>query len=294
MLWISGLLIFFPLLADRVVLTNGAIFEGTILSEDEKSLELQVEKGQTLTFEKKSIARIERDPNKETVPEKKQAVTAPRFQSFDEHFMLRNREGKHIGNLRSQMREDLEGDTPILRLEESFTFFEGEKNFRVHWVEIVGVDFTPRELLYREEGSSEGRVVLARVEGEQLKIEVSGGPEKRKLVLPWDKDSRFPLSLYSQIRERATREQSSWTGKIFQATSLQMETHRLEFGSRVTQEGSATESWPYLIRDCAETVCSEAWLHTNQGLVKRQWNGKELEAFRSKPEELRRPEHSPR
>lgn len=276
---------------DRIVLHNGAVLEGEILSETADSIEIRIGEGQVVGVAKKSAKEIFRDPNRSKSPAPRETPSdASKVFLGEERFLVEDREGRTVAALRLLARREETSESrpqPGFVLEEHWLFPEAKETLRVSWIETLSEDLSPRELLYREETGVAGKLVLAKRAGERLEIEISGGPEKRKLTLPWDADCRFPLAARAQWRDQAQRATGEQSLSIFDPRLLAFDRRRVVFGERRAIEWQGEEKMVFFFRATSESGGAwEDWIDARHGLLRRECNGPDLVARHTKTEDF--------
>ena len=141
-----------PTTLDRLLHTNGKVFEGRIVSQDERGVTLEYvsESGGRgrLFFPHRLVAGIERG----TVDELPSSPADVR----DAWFLLRSG-GRVVGTRHLRLRHVKNGDQPGWRLEEDLIHFARGPHVpttRIHRMETVDLAFHPLKLHYREVGEA--------------------------------------------------------------------------------------------------------------------------------------------
>lgn len=287
---------FLVLPADRIVLKNGGVLEGTILGETADDLEIRIGEGQVVGLSKRDVREIRREPPSAGGTGAAAKPEADAVAPSEEWFLVEGREGRTVGWMRSLVRPA--GETPGsgFLLEEEWTFREPEGDLRLSWVEKVGVDLSPHELLYREEGAGAARVVLATIEKEGLWVELSVGEEKRRFRAPWATSSRFPLLARVLLRRWTLQRSGEATLEVFSPSALCVESRVFCYGEKRTVPWGEEETAVLVIRERTGMGVSEEWLDPRRGTLRRECNGTDLVVRRvssSEVESWRRGESKP-
>ncbi len=194
---------------DRVHLRSGRFLTGTIVSETETQIVLDVGAG-TITLPRTRIVVVERGVTAETPG----AVKTPR----DEWFLVLHRK-KVVGWRRILHTES----ATRCMVEERVVFFRegGGDDISIHRVETADAAGVPRDFLYRERYGSDEESAWGSVRDGKLHAFVRSKGEQRNVVLSPPEGWAFPLVAWSRFMQEAHADQAK--------TVLALDPRRMRF-----------------------------------------------------------------
>lgn len=233
-----------PLAQDTLKLKNGNLFEGRVLSENDRTVTIRIGPGQVLEVPKQIIATLARVSRKDD-PGKDGA--AQRLRPRSEWFLLRNGEGRVLGKLHILVKAEEQGG---YRLEEQWSFHEEDRRrMLVSRIETVDARLRPRTCFYREtvlgrsaQKALDEKLYQGEVQDEQLLLKTFDKQGRRQRKLPFQRGNLFPLLVEELLREGEARGARTFHASIYDPMEGLFELRRYELCDGVAVPESLIES----------------------------------------------------
>jgi hypothetical protein len=270
---------------DRVLLHNGSSLEGTISVQTKDYVEVRLDDGTMVGFERKIVASIEsREAEAQAAPGPRPGQVTPR----DHWFLLHDGEGA----LRGRLHETLTVGEEV-RIGEEWSFATEKGLTEITLLEVLGGDLQPLSCFVHErthdntgERMTSERVVRAHVRAGRLEVAtqtLTGGEQRSYEMLP---KTAFPLTARERIRRQLV-EPGQGNMQVFDLRSEEMRDlvwqigpHRkVSDGKKVLDVRELKTSWG--------NVENVEWLDAAGTCIRREVSGPALVAVPTSGETAR-------
>lgn len=278
------------LLTDRVELRSGGVVEGSVVSESEQTVLVEVARGARIEIARKDVVAVHRAPKADPAPAPESPSAAPPTSTVPlrEHFYwVRNARHERLGTRRIAIGPDPQVPERI-RIEETLELRESNgPSVKITRIEVADSELRPLECQYREVFEGDASTVRATVAAKGLEVECLDGAVRRKELIPFPAGATFPL-LASEAQRRASGSPGdSRTWVVFDPFVRTVTSRKITSEpARTLALGSAPPASYRVQIATARSVESLAWLDAEGFAVQEELNGPDLVAHRCAAAEL--------
>jgi len=204
---------------DVIVLKNGSRLEGRILLEDDKLVQILLGPGQKLSVRKKRISSYERRSDDTETEQREGEEAAFPLRPRSDWFRIRNAEGQTVGTLHLIANAE---DTKTFRLEEQWTFREGDQNTLVSRIERVDREGKPQSVYFREAVINtklnkilQERLFQGKISTDTMIVFERNMKGKKDRLLSFEKGNLFPLYVRESLRQGLAKKARSYHASVF-------------------------------------------------------------------------------
>ncbi|MBL8696291.1 MAG: hypothetical protein JNJ88_19500 [Planctomycetes bacterium] len=272
------------LLSDRVELRSGGVVEGSVVSESEHAVLVEVARGARIEIARKDVVAVHRAPKAESAPAAESASPAPTpcTVPLREHFYwVRNARHERLGTRRVAIGPDPQTPERI-RIEETVDLREaGGPSVKITRIEVADSELRPLECQYREVFDGAASTVRAMVGPKGLEVECLDGALRRKELIPFPAGATFPLLAAEAQRRASAAPGESRTWVVFDPFVRTVTSRKIasEPARTLALGGAPPASYRVQIAT-VRSVESLAWLDAEGFAVQEELNGPDLVAHR--------------
>jgi hypothetical protein len=259
---------------DQVVLENGSVLEGTILSETEDSLEIALSGGGIVSIEKRRAVRIVREPR----PGPEAAAPQPEKETEVTWFLALDREGRLIGTRRVVRGPDDWHGRTAFRTEETWRLQSPGGEVLVSDLEWADAQGQPLGFLHREEAPRRSIAIRGEVRGSKLRLERSGPEFKTVTDLVFPRGATFPRLAREGLREKELGSGRTITISVYDPREEAFEGRTFEFPTQRRPPLPGGDAPLFVLAERRGARRSEEWIDAARGTLLYEANGADLVA----------------
>lgn len=273
-----------PPTKDVIHLVGGEEFVGTILKQVGNYIEIKLDQGTIVGFERSRVSSISRGAVQPAVTK---SVLGPR----DEWYLLHDAKGMSAGYMHSLVQVDKDGSAHI---SEEWYFTSRRGRIQVTVLETVDSDLQPRKSFYHERVLSDDdrlvseRLLNAEVSGSHIIVQRRSLKGREEQKYRFAETAKFPLSYREQLRQSRETELVTANQELFDSRTGEF---RIWNASSVPRRKVEIAGREVQVRELTlndGTGANTEWIDAHHQVVRREVNGASLVAVRvSKARALR-------
>ncbi len=206
---------------DLVRLTTGAVLEGTIIKQDEKSVTIAFDGG-SMELSRGQIAEIKVARNPELAAARKSLLALSRFPDHDSfHFLYRN--GKRVGYRKTSIRRQAREGVPVYALEDRLVFMRcpgARPDVDLAIGEFVDAELNPIGFSHRMSSGPSGRTVDGVREGLSLVMKERRGGQLHEGTALFRRGVQFPGMLLRRLASEPPPEGAYPVFRVFRPRAV--------------------------------------------------------------------------
>jgi len=255
---------------DLIRLKTGAVLEGAIIEQDEKSVTIAFDGG-SMELSRGQIAEIKvaRDPGRAAA--KKSLLTLSRFSDHDSfHFLYRN--GKRVGYRTISMRREAREGVPGYALDDRLVFMPrpgAQPDVDLAIGEFVDAELNPIAFSHRMSSGRSGRLVSGSREGQSLVMKERRAGRLQEGTALFRREVQFPGMLLRRLASQPPPEGAYPIFRVFRPRDVNFGRVGIERRvERITLRGRIRDV--LVLRRLEGAKALETWLDMSGHIIREE------------------------